>query len=82
MTTTETPNVWTERNANIEKYPHRDFTKDDVCVVCGRKVSKGAAMLEVSIDGEVIPEGDPRSETSESQGWWEFGSECVKRFRP
>ena len=56
------------------------FLDDSVgrCMACGRKVTNGLA-VEVAISGYVIPLGDPRSGTDESQGWWDIGPECIRR---
>lgn len=51
----------------------------NTCVVCGRKVGKNSFFVHLSIYGTVIPvdyKGDS------SQGFWEVGSECAKKFNP
>lgn len=49
------------------------------CTACGRKVGASVLVVEVSIDGDVILPGDPRSGGMDSQGCWDLGSECAKR---
>lgn len=74
--------LWDEANRNREKYantPSRNFDSDEHCVVCGRKLGDNPPMVEVSLDGKPIPQGDPRSGGSESQGHFPIGSECTKR---
>lgn len=81
--TTFTPeNLWQIKNDAEARYEARGTTfpeADDRCTACGRRLGKNPIMVEVSIDGTVILPGDPASEGPESQGWWNLGSECVKR---
>lgn len=74
--------IWTEHTKpGVER--RRDRTERQgraACVLCGRAVTDDAAMVEVSVDGTVIPAGDPRSGGRESQGAWPVGSECARRL--
>ena len=50
------------------------------CARCGRAIKDiaTATFVELTIDWEIIPAGDPRSNTRESQGGWPIGPECRK----
>jgi len=49
------------------------------CNMCGRKLGKNPYFVHLSIDGTLLPIG---AEDSESQGYWEIGSECAKKIEP
>ena len=49
----------------------------NVCVLCGKKVGKNSWYVQQSIDGEILAVD---YEGEESQGFWEIGSECAKKF--
>jgi len=49
----------------------------DSCCVCGRIVGKNSFYVQLSIDGTILA---PDYEGEESQGFWEVGSECAKKF--
>ena len=72
------PNVWDLRT------PAAVIASGDGgnCELCGRALDQASSeWIEVANDGTLIPEGDPRSGTSESQGLFEFGSDCARRLR-
>lgn len=50
---------------------------DNSCVMCGRIVGKNSWYIQQSNDGTILA---PDYEGSESQGFWEIGSECAKKI--
>lgn len=76
------PDIWALRNANERRWPDRDWSRDDRCVLCARVVGPAEDnVIEVSIEGEWIRPGDPRSDDdTASQGWWTIGSTCLAQL--
>lgn len=65
---------WAEPKANVD-------ASDDYCVVCGKKMGKNGFMIHLSIDGTLLdPTKSSEEFNGESQGYWNVGSECAKRF--
>lgn len=52
---------------------------ENSCTVCGRKVGKNAWYVELNIDGQIMVDGVVIND-SPSQGCWQVGSECAKKF--
>ena len=52
---------------------------DNSCVLCGRIVGKNSWFVQQSTDGTILAAD---YEGEESQGFWEIGSECAKKFEP
>jgi len=52
------------------------------CVRCGRPTKRDASeWLEITIDGEVLEVGDPRSNVDNvSQGCFPIGRDCVRKL--
>ena len=50
---------------------------DNSCVMCGRIVGKNSWMIQQSNAGTILA---PDYEGSDSQGFWEIGSECAKKI--
>ena len=61
---------WAEPKSNVK-------ASDDYCVVCGKKMGKNGYYVHLSIEGTILPLD---YEGSQSQGCWNVGSECAKKF--
>lgn len=56
-----------------------DSQYDNACVVCGRKVGKNPFYVELNIEGIIMKDG-VELDGVPSQGCWQVGSECAKKF--
>jgi hypothetical protein len=52
--------------------------KSNSCVMCGKTVGKNPYYVHLSIYGAILT---PDFEGSESQGFWQVGSECAKKIQ-
>ena len=69
-------NLWkmqTERGALMQDHPNGEMHH---CFLCGRKLGKGHAIVEIDIDGYEFGTTDQ----IHSQGGFRLGSECAKKF--
>ena len=51
--------------------------QSNTCVLCGRTVGKNPWYVQQSIYGTILA---PSYEGSDSQGFWQIGSECAKKI--
>lgn len=54
--------------------------EDDFCTVCGKKMGKNGFYVHLSIDATILPLDFDSENYEVSQGCWNVGSECAKRF--
>ena len=76
------PNVFRDRPADYERHRRLVRVPDEPCIACGRAVRPGrGVVIEITIDGEIIPAGDPRSGVfNVSHGCFPLGRRCAIRL--
>lgn len=55
---------------------------DNACAQCGRKVGKNSYWVHLSIAGAILHPASDADKGTISQGFWQVGSECAKKFDP
>lgn len=75
-------NVWQSRPRGADERARQVKEPNHPCIHCGKTVKPGkGTWVEITIDGDVIPEGDPRSGVwNVSQGGFVLGPDCYRKI--
>ncbi len=62
---------------NIDKY---GYSAGPQCHCCGIPLKNDNYLLHMTTDGKIVPENVNEEDVEDSQGWFEIGPECQKKY--